>query len=170
MTNNSDAGTFAERADAAPARPTMRPFSRALPIAMLRAREAIMERFRPELNAHGVTDQQWRIIRVLADFGPAEILTISELCVIHPASLSRILPKLEDDGYITRRTNEADKRRVIVSLTEEGRAFFDSFAPHSQAVYAAIEDAIGYDRSRELCDLLDHVIDALSEPQDRTQS
>jgi hypothetical protein len=37
---------------------------RALPIALLRAREAVMVRFRPILRYHGVTEQQWRVMRV----------------------------------------------------------------------------------------------------------
>ena len=38
---------------------------RSLPMALLRARELLMERFRPMLSAHGVTEQQWRVLRVL---------------------------------------------------------------------------------------------------------
>ncbi|MGH7006661.1 MAG: hypothetical protein ACREIP_22160, partial [Alphaproteobacteria bacterium] len=38
----------------------MRAFSRSLPMQLLRAREAVMQRFRPMLHQHGVTEQQWR--------------------------------------------------------------------------------------------------------------
>ena len=43
----------------------MRPFERSMPMQLMLAREAVMQRFRPHLNAQGLTDQQWRIIRAL---------------------------------------------------------------------------------------------------------
>ena len=38
---------------------------RNLPLLLLHAREGVIGQFRPILNAHGVTEQQWRIIRAL---------------------------------------------------------------------------------------------------------
>lgn len=45
---------------------------RTLPMALLRAREAVMDMFRPHLAAHGVTEQQWRVMRVLAELDGAD--------------------------------------------------------------------------------------------------
>ena len=44
----------------------MRPFSASLPMALLLARESTMRRFRPLLAEHGLTEQQWRVLRALA--------------------------------------------------------------------------------------------------------
>ena len=46
-------------------RQPMREFSRSLPMSLLRAREAVMRQFRPSLRSHGLTEQQWRILRAL---------------------------------------------------------------------------------------------------------
>jgi homoprotocatechuate degradation regulator HpaR len=164
-TTSKDALSEAEKIDAAVLAPRMRPYHRALPISLLRAREKLMQRFRPLLLTRGITDQQWRIIRALADVESTEILHLSELCVIHPASLSRILPKMEAAGMITRRTNSADKRRVIVALTEAGRTFLDDFGPESEAIYETITQDVGIERLQEFYTLLDEVIDALSSPR-----
>ena len=43
--------------------------SRSLPIALLRAREAVMGNFRPMLADFDVTEQQWRVMRVLSEAG-----------------------------------------------------------------------------------------------------
>ena len=40
-----------------------RPFDQSLPMMLMRAREGVMRRFRPHLRGHGLTDQQWRILR-----------------------------------------------------------------------------------------------------------
>jgi homoprotocatechuate degradation regulator HpaR len=129
---------------------------------LMRVRELVMQRFRPNLNAHGLTDQQWRIIRALAEAESLEILEVSNRCCIHPASLSRILPKLEAEGYLSRRTNKEDQRRVIVSLTSVGRRFFETISPESEMIYDALEQEIGSDLLTRLYQELDAVAAALS--------
>jgi homoprotocatechuate degradation regulator HpaR len=140
----------------------MRPSGRSLPMQLMRAREAVMQRFRPHLRSHGITEQQWRIIRVLVEAESLEILHLSERCCIHPASLSRILPNMDAAGLISRRTHAQDLRRVIVSITPEGRCFFEKMATESEQIYAAIARDIGPERLQQLYRALDETIDALS--------
>ncbi len=71
------------------------PFSESLPMALLRTREAVMRLFRPGLRSHGVTEQQWRILRALAHAGPMEVTELAEATFLLAPSLSRILPDLE---------------------------------------------------------------------------
>jgi len=42
---------------------------RNLPLLLLQAREAVISHFRPLLNHFGLTEQQWRVIRVLEEKG-----------------------------------------------------------------------------------------------------
>jgi hypothetical protein len=51
----------------------MRPFARSLPMQLMRARELVMQHFRAHLHEHDLTDQQWRIIRALAEAEAVEI-------------------------------------------------------------------------------------------------
>ena len=141
---------------------SIRPFGRSLPMQLMRVRELVMQRFRPNLNSHDLTDQQWRIIRALAETESLEILEVSNRCCIHPASLSRILPKLEAEGYLSRRTNKEDQRRVIVSLTAAGRRFFETISPESETIYAALEQEIGSQLLERLYKELDAVAAALA--------
>ena len=70
-------------------------FSKSLPMELLRAREAVMRRFRPELRNHGVTEQQWRILRAIAHAGPLEVSALADATCLLAPSLSRILPDME---------------------------------------------------------------------------
>ena len=45
---------------------------RNLALLLLQARESVMAEFRPLLNEHGLTEQQWRVIRALLHDGPLE--------------------------------------------------------------------------------------------------
>jgi homoprotocatechuate degradation regulator HpaR len=143
----------------------MRPFSRSLPMQLMRAREAVMKRFRPHLRSHGITDQQWRIIRVLVEIEELEILDLSERSCIHAASLSRILPNMDGAGLIVRRAHAQDLRRVIVSITPAGRRLFETVAPLSEKIYAEMARDIGPERVQQLYRALDDAIEAL-EPKE----
>src|SRR5438477_1119145 len=95
----------------------MRDFSRSLPMALLRAREQVMRHFRPSLRAHGLTEQQWRILRALAAADDIEVTELARLAYLLGPSLSRILRDLEDRRLIRRRSVKADLRRSMVSIT-----------------------------------------------------
>ena len=144
---------------------SMRPFERSLPMQLMLAREAVMQRFRPHLNARGLTDQQWRIVRALNEVVDLETADLGRVCCLHAASLSRILPKLEEDGLIARRNSKNDQRRVIVSLTAKGRRLFDEVAPESEAIYSALAREIGPARMDQIYSLLDEVIGILAQPK-----
>ena len=131
----------------------MKAYDRALPIALLRARDATLTPFRRELDTIGLTVQQWRVIRVLAEGSPRTAGELSELCVLMPPSLSRILKTLTAQGLIARVEDE-DARRRRVALTRAGREKYDEMAGKSAAIYARLEAAYGTERMEQLLDLL----------------
>src|SRR5256885_142586 len=122
---------------------------------------AVMQRFRPHLHELGFTDQQGRIIRTLADVDWIDMLELSRRCCIHPASLSRIIPRLDEKGIVRRRQAPDDARRVAVSLTKKGRATFDMLSFESEVIYADLATELGAARLQELHRCLDAVIDIL---------
>ena len=99
----------------------LREFSQSLPMALLRAREAVMDRFRPLLRRHGVTEQQWRVLRALSAAQETSASSLAAATCIRLPSLSRILRTLESRGLIARRVKSTDLRTTLVSLTASGR-------------------------------------------------
>jgi homoprotocatechuate degradation regulator HpaR len=140
----------------------MRPFAQSLPMQLMRAREAVMQRFRPHLKARGLTEQQWRVVRARAEVETLEIAALGERCCIHPASLSRMLPKLAAEGMIARRGDSNDQRRVIVSLTARGRRLFAALSAESEAIYAQLARDLGAERLTQLYAVLADSIEALA--------
>ncbi len=116
---------------------------KSLPIMLLRAREAVMRRFRPMLKAHDLSEQQWRVLRVLNELGPTEPTRLAEESVILTPSLTRILANLEARNLISRSRNQQDGRRQIAVLTAKGHALIDRIAPESAAIYADLERDFG---------------------------
>ena len=81
----------------------MRSFARSLPMALLKARESVMVRFRPSLRAHGLTEQQWRVIRAMsAADHRLRPMELSQMTFISMPSLSRLLKTLEGRDLIRR--------------------------------------------------------------------
>ena len=132
----------------------MRDFSRSLPMSLLRAREAVMRQFRPSLRSHGLTEQQWRILRALAAIDTIEVTELARTAFLLGPSLSRILRDLETRGLIERRTDPADQRRGVVSIAPKGLKVMAAVAPTSEAIYAAITRRYGARRLAELQEML----------------
>jgi homoprotocatechuate degradation regulator HpaR len=114
-----------------------------LPLLLLQARERLLSHFRPILNAHGFTEQQWRIARVLLETSPLEPRQISEICCISSPSLVGVLSRMRQLGLISRRPVAHDQRRVLISLTTKGRSLAGGLVPEIEAAYRRIEDEIG---------------------------
>ncbi len=149
----------------------MREFSRSLPMALLRAREAVMRQFRPSLREHNLTEQQWRILRALAAIDAVEVTELARTAFLLGPSLSRILRDLEARHLIERKTDKADQRRSVVSISEKGVKLMASVAPTSEAIYAEITRRYGARRLSELQDMLadlEHCLAALSHPEEAT--
>jgi homoprotocatechuate degradation regulator HpaR len=134
---------------------------RNLPLLLLQAREGVIAHFRPILNAHGVTEQQWRIVRALLEGGPLEPRQIGEVCRISSPSLAGVLARMDDLGLVKRERLAEDQRRVKVTLTAKSRTLAAAMAPQIEAVYAAIEAHIGSDFIQRFYATLDELIGLL---------
>jgi homoprotocatechuate degradation regulator HpaR len=141
-----------------PQAPLTRLAHRNLPLLLLQAREAVIANFRPILNAHGLTEQQWRILRALADAGPLEPRQIVDLCRISSPSLAGVLSRMDDLGLVKRERMTGDARRVRVSLTAKSRALAAKMAPQIEATYADIEARIGAEFIGRFYQTLDELI------------
>lgn len=135
---------------------------RNLPLLMLQARERVIGRFRPLLHANGLTEQQWRILRVLADMGALEPRQIGELCRLSSPSLAGVLARMEEIGLVERERLAHDQRRVLVSLTSRSRGLAARMAPQIDAIYADIEAELGPKATQQLYSALDTLIATLA--------
>jgi homoprotocatechuate degradation regulator HpaR len=141
----------------------MREFSRSLPMSLLRAREAVMRQFRPSLRNHGLTEQQWRILRALATVDAIEVTELARVAFLLGPSLSRILRDLEARHLIERKVAKADLRRAVVSISTKGIKLIEAVAPSSELIYAAIARRYGVRKLAELQDMLGALERSLSD-------
>ena len=132
----------------------LRAIEHSLPLQLLKAREAAMARFRPMLRRHGLTEQQWRVVRVLAGHGGIDATELAKRSFLLAPSLTRILQHLERQGFVARSADRKDQRRSFFMLTRKGTTLFAAVAPDSERVYSGIEHAFGRDNLERLHEFL----------------
>ncbi len=126
-------------------------------MALLRARERVMQPVRPMLAAVGVTEAQWRVLRVLNEIGPTDATRIAaEACLLMP-SLTRILHGLEDRGLTERKPHPTDGRKALVSVTEEGAVLMSKCADGAREIDNDLRARFGDRQVDDLLDLLNEL-------------
>jgi homoprotocatechuate degradation regulator HpaR len=145
-------------------RPRIKDDRRSLPIALLRAREAVMSYFRPHHRKGGITEQQWRVIRVLYLDGEMDAAELARRAYLLAPSLSRILKDLEAARYLKRRPGDSDSRQSLLSLSPKGSAVVTGAAPFLDGIHHDIAQRFGRQRLDALLALLDELERALADP------
>jgi homoprotocatechuate degradation regulator HpaR len=134
------------------------------PQYMLVARDNLMSHFRPIWNHYGLTEQQWRILRALHDYGSLEPRELCEVSQISSPSMAGILARMEEVGMIKRSRIPEDQRRLIVKLSNKGTLLLSKIGPLIDLQYAYIEEACGKQLFFELFAVLDKFNDLKDRP------
>ncbi len=132
---------------------------RNLPRLLLQAREAVMAHTRPGLREQKLSDQQWRVLRVLAEHGATDTGRVAREAFILGPSLTGVLTRMERDGLIFRQRDDADQRRTVVRLAPKGDLAVASLLHTIEAHYAFMEASLGKQKLAQLYTLLDEVIE-----------
>lgn len=139
---------------------------RSLAIACTRGREAIVIRFRDLLKKEGLTEQQWRVMRILNDHGPMIIAELTKLSCIHKASMSRIVASLESSGLLEKGQSADDARASVMALSKAGNSMMQRMVPIASRIYDGIIADLGVEKYRQLLTLLQDLA-AINEGQER---
>jgi homoprotocatechuate degradation regulator HpaR len=136
---------------------------RNLPRLLLQARESLMLRTRPSLREHGLSDQQWRVLRVLGEHGMVETGRVAREAYILGPSLTGVLARMERDGLVRRERDPADQRRTVVEATVKGLKMVERLSHSVEGHYQWLEKSLGKQKLAQLYQLLDELI-ALEPP------
>ncbi len=136
---------------------------RNLPRLLLQAREAVMAHTRPSLREHALSDQQWRVLRVLGEHGAVETGRVAREAFILGPSLTGVLARMERDGLIARSRDPQDARRTVVEATADGRRLVKRLSSTIESHYSWLEGSLGKAKLAQLYTLLDELI-ALETP------
>lgn len=117
-------------------------FSESLPIMLYRALDAIMPRFRQIFSDFGLTEQQWRVLRVLWEADEVAFKELAVLTLIPAPSLVGVVDRLTKSGLVERRRSDTDRRSVFVSATPNGQDLKDELLPRVQKTYLELKHSM----------------------------
>lgn len=125
-----------------------------LPLLLQKARENSVAFVRPVLAEHGLTEQQWRVLKVLNEHSELSAQDIAtESCILSP-SLSRILARLDADGLIVRKSDSLDQRALNIRLSAKGRRTYKKLAPLVVQQFEKLSKSMGQETLLNLVSVL----------------
>lgn len=121
-----------------------------------------MAHTRPSLRAHGLSDQQWRVLRVLGEHAqdPEGVETgrVAKEAFLLGPSLTGVLTRMARDGLIERSPCPQDARRTVVRATAAGLEKVHALSKSIEAHYDWMERQLGKQALQNLYVWLDMVI------------
>ena len=118
-----------------------------------------MSPIRQMLSESGLTEQQWRVLRVLDEHGALEPSQLSKHAALLLPSQTRIVQSMAQKGFVVRREHHNDRRRTVIEITDMGQAIINDNAAKAAEIAAQIRDKLGPRRFETLLDILDDLRD-----------
>lgn len=95
---------------------------RQLCFALSVASRSVVGAYRPVLEPMGLTHPQYLVMLALWERSPRTVRDISDALLLEPATVTPLLKRLEDAGFVTRARQAGNERALDVALTDRGRA------------------------------------------------
>src|SRR6478609_2900084 len=91
-------------------------------VSVLRTAAVMQRNLAQVVETHGITIQQYNVLRILRGAGEAGLptLAIRDRMVEEAAGITRLLDKLERAGYVVRERCTPDRRQVVCRITPAG--------------------------------------------------
>jgi DNA-binding MarR family transcriptional regulator len=97
------------------------------------------------LDADVNSIEGWRVLGALRSGDGFTMSDISSAMAIPPPTLTRIVDRLVDAGFVLRRVDAADRRRVLIYLSARGKTKVRRLAKRESLLKAALIDEFGED-------------------------
>jgi homoprotocatechuate degradation regulator HpaR len=136
----------------------MKDFERSLPMMLYRTLDAVMPNFRRIYAQFDLTEQQWRVVRMLWEQDKQSLQKLSQTTLISSPSLVGVIDRLARDGLVERMRSTGDRRVVNICLTGAGRALEDQVTPRVNEAYAKLEQVLSVEEWRNLYHVLDTLV------------
>src|SRR5690606_34848337 len=107
--------------------------------SIMRAQQIVLARVDDALRPWSLTFARYELL-VLLHFsreGKLPLGKIGDRLMLHQASVTNLVDRLEDQGFVAREPHPTDRRTTLAALTPEGRAIIDD------ATKAVIDARVG---------------------------
>ena len=126
-----------------------------LATSLMRVHQIVLAELDAAVRPHGITFARFEVLRLLSfsSVGSLPLSKIGERLMVHPTSVTNLINRLASDGLVDRAADPKDRRRVLASLTAEGRRVLDAATKELTAIDFGLT-ALTPEQQREAYELL----------------
>ena len=125
---------------------------------LARASHLISGQFHEHLATRRVPVMQWRVLAALWD-GPKSAREVADIILQKQPTVSKLLERMERNGLVSREPDADDRRRIVVSLTAQGRAVAGPLIDAAREHERAVLEPFGRGNAATLVGVLQRLID-----------
>lgn len=108
-------------------------------VVLSRANKVIMEHALRDMRKHGLNPTEFMVLELLYHKGPTPLQQIGGKILLASGSMTYVIDRLVQKGYLVRKPCEKDRRVIYADLTEKGKELFDQIFPlHEEVIYEAL--------------------------------
>jgi DNA-binding MarR family transcriptional regulator len=126
-------------------------------------REFLEEDFLHKIRPHRLTRSQFCFLKLIAAKSDLQVGELARALGVSPAASSKNLDTLEELGLVNRETSDQDRRVILLRASDEGRSLVQKYEDLKAAHLAPVIEALGPEKTEQLCDLLEEVCGAVLE-------
>ena len=93
----------------------------------------------------GLSRAEWRVVAHLSQQSSVSVREIAARAELDKSKVSRAVSRLEAQGYISKESSSFDRRLVVLTLTDKGRAMVDALTPIAQGYQDEVLRDLGTD-------------------------
>jgi len=107
----------------------------------------------------GVSIPEWRVIAILGRYPGLSAVEVADRTLMDKVAVSRAVTKLVKNGRIDREFADADRRRSILNLSEQGREVHNEIAPLALAFERELLQDISDDEYTHFISVLEQLLE-----------
>jgi len=134
------------------------PITNYLAYLLAQANRQVTAQLTEALNDEGVQIEHWRILEVLSDEQGRSMGELAELVLMNHPALTKTIDRMVSNGFVHRRADAQDSRRVLVYITDHGLELVGRLKECVDQHHEALNAAVGSKKAEQLKKLLGDLI------------
>jgi DNA-binding MarR family transcriptional regulator len=126
---------------------------------LARASHLVSSEFHAVIEASGLSLMEWRVMASLSGKDSLNINELSQIVLAKQPTVTKLIGRMEEAGWVNRYDAIQDKRQSLVSLTQEGRQKVEPLLVLARTHEIKVAEVIGLKESIHLKKILKHLIE-----------
>lgn len=123
-------------------------------IVFSRAFAAVLKEVEKDMRSYGLNPTEFAVLELIYHKGEQPIQKIGEKVLIASSSITYVVDKLEEKGYLRRTPSKNDRRITLANITETGSSYMAQIFPKHSAFIHSLMDSLDKEEKDQMLHLL----------------